>query len=1374
MNTPTEPRHPGERIKTEVFPPKMTVTKAAELLDVGRPALSNLLNGKASLSADMATRIEKAFGFPRKDLLEMQAQYDAFKAKQKVTPAGAKAYVPPFLSITANDIESWASHNIAARSRFAVFLRMLVHSTGIGLTEVDFPGNDDSQRPGWDGRVVAGEGTPWVPSGRSGWEFGTNEDPKTKADGDYKKSVDATDSADMASTEFVFVTPRRWSGKNAWVAKKKAEGLWKDVRAYDSSDLEQWVEQSIPGQAWFANETNVPAHDVRSLDKCWADWANVTEPPLPGTLFGPAIEEAKRKLHGYLSKPASGPIVIAADSTGEALAFVAQCIGPMGSADLETYRYRTLVFDKAGVLPKLAGGTRPFIPVVHSRDVEHELAPFSHQMHSVVVYPRNSINIEPDVVLEPVSFETLESALKETGRNRDDIKKLANESGRSLTVLRRRLSKFEGVKTPAWATQQNNPESLLPFMLVGAWSSANETDKAGLSLLSGDRKYEELEKDCQRLVQLDDAPVWSIGTYRGVVSKIDLLYAIAGYVTRADLVRYFDVARMVLGEDDPSLDLADDQRWTASIHGKTREFSNAFRQGIGETLVLLAVHGVALFKGRLGIDTEEQAALVVRDLLKTPLTTRALKANDRDLPLYAEAAPTEFLSIIERDLRTEEPAVFGLLRPAGSGIFGSPSRTGLLWALEGLAWNPDTLPRTAMILARLAQIEINDNWVNKPGHSLGAVFRAWMPQTAASNDDRLGLVKTLFVKFPDVAWTVCVAQFGNHHEVGDYSHKPAWRPDGYGFGEPFPTWGPVLEFRAAMVELALTRDAYSLPMLCDLIDRLHDLGATEQDRVWALVKEWAKTASDGDKVALREKIRISTLSRRAALRAKKGGKSTQVAATAKGVYEALEPNNLVDKHAWLFKGPWIEESADELEDIDSTDYEERDRRILAQRAEALKEIHKAQGIEGLLEMALRSGASGTVGAISADKVLNEAELLKLVTQAFNKKGEGGQVARAAEWLIQGILGAIADDGKREVFLTSAISALGPENAVPLLMLAPFGDSTWSLVETQGPDAEAAYWKEVVPGWFRDSSPALTKAVEKLMKARRPRAAFAMSKDHPERLPVRTLFQLLTDMSQGGDDKPGEYLLEHYYVERAFKCITDTPELTLEQKASLEFAYLDVLDRSWDRRAKSGIPNLERYIEDHPEVLVQAIVWTYKRKDGADDPPEFKVETEKVKQMAERGYKLISALKRIPGSDAPDDEEATKRLSKWVADVRRSCSELSRAAIADVVIGELLASAPAGKDGAWPCEPVRTVMEDVQSESMMRGAHTGVYNSRGVHSRGPGGDQERQLADMYRKWAQQIRTTSPYLASELLMKLTDTYEREASREDTEEKINHRLR
>ncbi|MBX9769958.1 MAG: hypothetical protein K2X29_01225, partial [Candidatus Obscuribacterales bacterium] len=1033
----------------------------------------------------------------------MQTQYDAFKANQKGAPVNAKVYIPPFLSIKANDIENWADHNISARSRFAVLLRWLVHSTGSGLLKVDFPGNDDAERHGWDGFVEAKEGTPWIPAGTSGWEFGVNEDPKSKAGKDFKKSVAALKSNERSGTTFVFVTPRRWAGKNTWATEQNVKGLWKDVRAYDSSDLEQWLDQSLPAQAWFANETRIPSQSVRSLDECWNDWANVAATPLPESLFSSAIKEAKRKISACLLKSPERPIIIAADSTEEALAFVAQCFSPNGGEDLELFRYRVLVFDKTGILPSLAEGATLFIPVVHSREVEIELAPFTKSMHSIVVYPRNSINAEPDIVLEPIGYETFAAALKSIGKNRDEISCLANESGRSLTVLRRRLATVEAVRMPPWAAQQQSFECLIPFMLVGSWHTQNETDNAGLSLLAGDCSFEELEKQCQRLIQLNDAPLWSIGMYRGVVSKIDLLYVIGRYVTLNELKRFFEVAKLVLGEDDPSLDLAEDQRWAASIHGKTREFSAAFRRGISETLVLLAVHGRSLFKERLGLDTEFEALLVVRELLPTPLSTRILEANDHDLPLYAEAAPQEFLSIIERDLKSENPAVFGLLRPVSAGVFGSsPARTGLLWALEGLSWNPITLPRTTMILARLAQIEINDNWMNKPARSLEAIFRSWMPQTAASLEDRLELMNLLFEKFPDVAWALCISQFGNSFQTGDYSHKPLWRSDGYGFGEPYTSRQQAVSFVNEMVKMALSRETYSLSMLCDLIDRLQYLTESDQDQIWKLIAEWARLANDADKIVLREKVRVSTLSRRAVMHSRKNKDMARAAIAAKGIYTMLEPLDLLDKYAWLFRDTWIEESADELEDIENIDFEARERRIREQRLHALMDIHRTRGISGLFELAHRGNTSWIIGTLSAEGVLQEDELLGFVSMAVRERSSNDATFRTSKGLISGIVGAIADTKKREEFLRLILTDITLEaDVILILVLAPFCDATWSLVDSLGDYIKDAYWKGVTPGWLRESVLETKIAVEMLTKVGRPRAAFSLVKDHPEIIPA---------------------------------------------------------------------------------------------------------------------------------------------------------------------------------------------------------------------------------------------------------------------------------
>lgn len=78
------PPHPGDFIRTEIIEPAgLSVTAAAAALQVSRPALSNLLNGKADLSGEMALRIEKAFGVKMDTLVRMQASYDIAQMRKR-------------------------------------------------------------------------------------------------------------------------------------------------------------------------------------------------------------------------------------------------------------------------------------------------------------------------------------------------------------------------------------------------------------------------------------------------------------------------------------------------------------------------------------------------------------------------------------------------------------------------------------------------------------------------------------------------------------------------------------------------------------------------------------------------------------------------------------------------------------------------------------------------------------------------------------------------------------------------------------------------------------------------------------------------------------------------------------------------------------------------------------------------------------------------------------------------------------------------------------------------------------------------------------------------------------------------------------------
>jgi addiction module HigA family antidote len=77
------PPHPGDFIRTEIIEPAgLSVTAAAAVLHVSRPALSSLLNGRADLSGDMALRLEKAFGVKMDTLMRMQVSYDIVQTRK--------------------------------------------------------------------------------------------------------------------------------------------------------------------------------------------------------------------------------------------------------------------------------------------------------------------------------------------------------------------------------------------------------------------------------------------------------------------------------------------------------------------------------------------------------------------------------------------------------------------------------------------------------------------------------------------------------------------------------------------------------------------------------------------------------------------------------------------------------------------------------------------------------------------------------------------------------------------------------------------------------------------------------------------------------------------------------------------------------------------------------------------------------------------------------------------------------------------------------------------------------------------------------------------------------------------------------------------
>lgn len=1343
--------HPGTYVRQNIIPSGMSVKAAAERLGISRPALSNFLNGKSSLSPEMAVRLEKAFGADQKQLLNMQAAYDRKMRLSADKEIMVRAFVPIFLTIKARQIEGWADSQLDARSHLPVLLRKLVHSTGNDLRQVDFPGYDNSQRKGSDGFVVADVATPWIPEGNSYWEFGTDQKPVSKAESDYTARLTSVDPVVRSDSTFVFVTPRNWPGKNDWEKRKNEASDWKAVRVLDASDLEQWLEQSVPAQIWLAEQLALPVKGYETLEQAWSRWANASEPHLTPDIFVPSIVAYRDAFKEWLYKSSNRSYVVAADSRDEALAFLA-CL--FNEPELRQFKDLTAIFTTAYELRTLVASSVNFIPIVISEEAERELIDAHHRLHCIVLRPRNAVDVEADMKLDLLNYEDFQKALTSMGVEEGDIDRLARESGRSPTILCRRLSQNAAIRIPVWADDDDRAKALVPMTLIGAWHAESDADREIASNVA-DRKYDSIEDDIVRLLRFDDSPVWSAGRYRGVALKIDALFTVARMVTSADLDRFFIAAEYVLSESDPALELPEENRWAAALYNKTRNHSDALRTGICETLVILSVHGNNLFQSRIGVNVEGRVAVLIRKLL-TPLTLEKLLSQNRDLPRYAEAAPNEFFKIIEDDLRREDPIVFGLLKPVDSGLFGvSPSRTGLLWGLECLAWKPQNLSRVSSILAQLSRTKIDDNWANKPDASLKAIFRSWMPQTAASVEQRYRVLERLTKTFPDIGWEICIDQIKPGSRIGHSSYRPNWRGDASGAGQVV-TRKEMYDFNRKAVDLLIAWPAHDEKTLGDLIKSLQAMPEEHQIKVWDLIDEWSNNAGDAAKAELRECIRRFAFTRR---RHRKLDAATRN--RSREAFDALRSQDLVIRHRWLFVDHWVQESTDEIED---EDFENREDKIDRLRLEAMTEIWNERGFEGVKELIASSGAVGVIGRYASSCVTDLKPRVDFISQCLSIDGD---LRSKAEWCLQGFVLEIGADSRTEV-LRSAVNELPADERKRLFICAPFLASTWRLLDEYDEDIRTGYWKNVLPSWGRHTLSELTELVDCLLEVRRPRAAFhAVHMDFKE-LETSRLKRILYDVATVDAEPANHFKLESYYISDALDSLDGRVGVTREEMAQLEFLFISALDHS-----EHGIPNLEAQMAQSSTLFVQAVTLAYKRRDEGEDPLEWRIENpEQRVAVASAAHSLLDQTTKIPGTDKTGRIDAIA-LADWLAEVRRLCREYGRTEIGDYCIGQLLAKAPADENGIWPCQEVCEAMDGISSSEIARGFIIEVRNSRRAHWRGEGGDQERELAEKYRAWAKRLHYDYPYVGA-ILEGIAESYDNDARWEDSEANISKRLR
>jgi hypothetical protein len=324
---------------------------------------------------------------------------------------------------------------------------------------------------------------------------------------------------------------------------------------------------------------------------------------------------------------------------------------------------------------------------------------------------------------------------------------------------------------PEWAERSEAAE-LAIAVLLGSWNEESDADRTVAENLSG-KVYGEWIGEIRETALRPATPLIQRDGNWKFIPRYEGWYALGRRLFDEYLERLKVAAVSVLREKDPQFELPADERYAASIHGKVVSHSCLLRDGLAETLALLGSHPKALTSCSLG-KAEATAALTVREILDDADWVQWASLSDV-LPLLAEAAPGEFLDAVEKALQKDPCPFDQVFAQEGKGIFGDNYMTGLLWALETLAWDADHLSRVVICLGELAARDTGGQWSNRPANSLTTIFLPWLPQTCAPVAKRVSAVRTLLTELPDIGWKLLVSLLPRRHSVSVRTRRPAWR-----------------------------------------------------------------------------------------------------------------------------------------------------------------------------------------------------------------------------------------------------------------------------------------------------------------------------------------------------------------------------------------------------------------------------------------------------------------------------------------------------------------------------------------------------------------------------------------------------------------------
>lgn len=791
----------------------------------------------------------------------------------------------------------------------------------------------------------------------------------------------------------------------------------------------------------------------------------------------------------------------------------------------------------------------------------------------------------------------------------------------------------------------------------------------------------------------------------------------------------------VLTERDPAFDLETQERYTALVRGKEMKHSLAMRDGLAESLALLGSFPKALPNVSTG-RAEGTARVAVRDILGDAPWDIWASLNGQ-LPMLAEAAPEEFMAAVEKALHKKPSPFLAVFAQEAGGALGRQYMSGLLWALESLAWSDEHLARVAVILGGLAAIDPGGQWSNRPINSLTEILLPWLPQTCAKPEKRIASVKALLKNHPDVGWKLLLHLLPEAHQTSGETRRPTWRPFIPADWKRGVTREEYWEQTETYAELALEVAANNFPRQLALVNRIAEFPVDAGRKLFAQLRD-AKARFTGEQREELWSSLLETTSRHKRYAKAEWAMPPERVAEIEQVADELKPESPVLQSKRLFS-----RTSDLYEDTEDIALQEQ--KVADLRRKTVEDIHAAGGLADLLNLARDVDSPHDLGwAIGRSKIPAEPEWLPALLADDNSSTTA---------MIRGFVWGRFFHGGQWAWVDSLpLKSWSDLQRAQFFAMLPFGEETWNRAIAALPDKGKLFWERTDANPYRAKTN-LTAAIGHLLDHHRPVDAiralsYQVHQKEPidEKLAVRALRDLLDHQEKLVRSNDGHEVLE------VIRALQDSTTANPDELASIEWSYLPLLD---DIRGSSP-KTLSKKLATDPSFFCYVIQQIY--RSTHDKSKKSAQPSEAKKRVAEVGFKLLRNWKRPPGKT--DDGFDPNKLKLWLATVRELCGKSGHLEVAETHLGHVLKYAPADPSGLWIHKAAAAVLDEPKAEDMRSGYHCEWFNSRGAHF-GSGGEEELKLAEFFKKLASEVEAEGFIQLAATLRNLAKGYEREAA-------------